>query len=73
MATDLKTRPASGNQFSSDQAQLRQLAADVLKYAREQGASACEAEVSEGFGQTVTVRRGEVETIEYNRDKGIGV
>ena len=73
MATDLKTRPAAGNQFSSDQAQLRQLAADVLKYAREQGASACEVEVSEGFGQTVTVRRGEVETIEYNRDKGIGV
>ncbi|HEV2007365.1 MAG TPA: metalloprotease PmbA [Burkholderiales bacterium] len=73
MATDLKTRPASDNQFSSDQAQLRQLAADVLKYAREHGASACEVEVSEGFGQTVTVRRGEVETIEYNRDKGIGV
>jgi PmbA protein len=73
MATDLKTRPAAGSQFSSDQAQLRQLAADVLKYAREQGASACEVEVSEGFGQTVTVRRGEVETIEYNRDKGIGV
>jgi PmbA protein len=73
MATDLKTRPAAGNQFSSDQAQLRQLAADVLKYAREQGASACEVEVSEGFGQTVTVRRAEVETIEYNRDKGIGV
>ncbi|MDP3137634.1 MAG: metallopeptidase TldD-related protein, partial [Burkholderiaceae bacterium] len=30
-------------------------------------------EVSEGFGQTVTARQGEVETIEYNRDKGIGV
>src|SRR5258706_3212131 len=73
MAADLKTRPATGNQFSSDQAQLRQIAADVLKYAREQGASDCEVEVSEGFGQTVTVRRGEVETIEYNRDKGIGV
>ena len=29
--------------------------------------------MSEGFGQTVTVRKGEVETIEYNRDKGIGV
>jgi len=73
MTADLKTRPAAGNQFSSDQAQLRQIAADVLKYAREQGASDCEVEVSEGFGQTVTVRRGEVETIEYNRDKGIGV
>ncbi len=63
----------SGNQFSNDQATLRQIAADVLGYAREQGASAVETEVSEGFGQTVTVRRGEVETIEYNRDKGIGV
>ena len=73
MTADLKPRPAADNQFSSDQAQLRQIAADVLKYAREQGASDCEVEVSEGFGQTVTVRRGEVETIEYNRDKGIGV
>ena len=73
MATDLETRPASGNQFSNDQATLRQIAADVLAYAREHGASACETEVSEAFGQTVTVRRGEVETIEYNRDKSIGV
>ena len=73
MITDLKTRPASGNQFSSEQATLRQIAADVLKYAREQGATDCETEASEGFGQTVTVRRGEVETIEYNRDKSIGV
>ena len=73
MATDLKTRTASGNQFSNDQATLRQIAADVLGYAREHGASACETEVSEAFGQTVTVRCGEVETIEYNRDKSIGV
>ena len=73
MATDVKTRPESGSQFSHDQSQLRQLTSDVLKYAREQGASACEADVSERFGQTVTVRRGEVETIEYNRDKSIGV
>jgi len=73
MTTELRTRPASTHQFSHDQAGLRQIAADVLKYAREQGATACETEVSEGFGQTVTVRRGEVETIEYNRDKSIGV
>jgi len=73
MATDLKTRPASANQFSYDQSQLRRIVADVLEYARGQGASACEADVSERFGQTVTVRRGEVETIEYNRDKSLGV
>jgi len=52
---------------------LRQIAKDVLDHAATQGASASEVEVSEGFGQSVTVRRGEVETIEYNRDKGMGV
>jgi predicted Zn-dependent protease len=29
--------------------------------------------VSEGLGQTVSVRLGEVETIEYNQDKGVSV
>ncbi|MDR0577115.1 MAG: metalloprotease PmbA [Candidatus Accumulibacter sp.] len=52
---------------------LRCLAQDVLDHARRSGASDCEVDVSEGFGQSVSVRRGEVETIEYNRDKGIGV
>jgi PmbA protein len=52
---------------------LQQLAADALAHARGKGASACEVEVSEAFGQSATVRRGEVETIEYNRDKGVGV
>jgi PmbA protein len=59
--------------FSFTPDQLRQLATDVLQHARQGGASACEADVSEGFGQSVTVRKGEVETIEFNRDKGIGV
>jgi len=59
--------------FSRNQEELRQLAAEVLEHARALGASAAETEVSEGFGQTVTVRKGEVETIEYNRDKGVGV
>jgi PmbA protein len=53
--------------------QLRDIASTVLEYAKTRGATSAECEVSEGFGQTVTVRRGEVETIEYNRDKGIGV
>jgi PmbA protein len=59
--------------FSFSQDQLRQLAADVLRHAVRCGASACETDVSEGVGQSVTVRKGEVETIEFNRDKGIGV
>jgi len=63
--------PSTRFSYASDQ--LRDLAASILDYAKSRGATAAEAEVSEGFGQTVTVRRGEVETIEYNRDKGIGV
>lgn len=59
--------------FSCTDDTLRQLVTDALAHARSRGASAAEAEVSEGFGQTVTARQGEVETIEYNRDKGIGV
>lgn len=59
--------------FSYSQATLQQLAEDVLKHARQKGATACEVDVSEGFGQSVTVRCEEVETIEFNRDKGIGV
>ena len=59
--------------FSHTDASLRNIAQQLLDHARACGASAAEVDVSEGFGQSVTVRRGEVETIEYNRDKGIGV
>ncbi len=62
-----------GSRFSYTQAQLRQLAADVLAHAKRLGASACECDVSEGQGLSVTVRKGTVDTIEHNRDKGIGV
>jgi len=63
----------SGQDFSYSRARLAALAQQVLDEAKRGGATACETDVSEGFGQSVTVRRQEVETIEYNRDKGIGV
>jgi PmbA protein len=63
--------PSSRFSYSADR--LREIAQNVLDHAKSHGATSAETEVSEGFGQTVTVRRGEVETIEYNRDKGIGV
>lgn len=61
------------NRFSYTHEFLQSLSQDALKYARSKGATACEVDVSEGFGQSVTVRCNEVETIEYNRDKGLGV
>jgi len=63
----------SSQGFSFSQAHLAEIATDILRYAKKHGASSCETDVSEGFGQSVTVRCGEVETIEYNRDKGVGV
>jgi len=59
--------------FSLTLERLREIAADVLRHAERLGASACETDVSEGVGQSVTVRKGSVETIEFNRDKGVGV
>jgi PmbA protein len=61
------------SRFSHTQETLREIAQDLIRYARKQGASAAAAEVSDGFGQGVSVRQGEVETIEYNRDKGLSV
>ena len=65
--------PVTESRFSHRFDTLQQLARDILVYAEKQGASACEVDVSDGFGQSVTVRCGEVETIEYNRDKSIAV
>nr|MDW7604138.1 DNA gyrase modulator [Candidatus Nitrotoga sp.] len=61
------------HRFSHSSDTLQQIAQDMLTYARQRGATASTAEVSDGFGQTITVRQGETETIEYNRDKGLGI
>ena len=59
--------------FSHSQDQLKQIARDVLRFAKEKGASDAAVEISEGQGLSVTVRKGQIETIEQNKDKGIGV
>jgi PmbA protein len=59
--------------FTCDEAELRELAQAVLDRARRAGASGASCDVSEAHGLTVTVRKGRPETIEHNRDRGIGV
>jgi len=59
--------------FTYSQDQLKQLAQDVLRFARDKGATDAAVEISEGAGLSVGVRRGKIETIEQNKDKGIGV
>ena len=66
---DSKTAPV----FAYRREQLEEMATDVLRIARELGASDAATEISEGQGLSVTVRKGEIETIEQNRDKIVGV
>src|SRR6185436_13174607 len=71
--------PPSSRSFESESrfplptAEIERVAEAVLAAARAGGATAAETDVSQGVGQSVTVRRGEVETVAYNRDKGIGL
>lgn len=59
--------------FSFSPAQFQQLVEDALAIARQRGATDAAVAVSEGVGLSVSVRKGEVENVERNRDKSIGV
>ena len=58
---------------SMNNAQLEQAAEIALQQATKQGASAAEVGVSHSTGLSVTVRQGDIETLEHNNDKGLGI
>ena len=53
--------------------ELQEVVASALSNARASGASHAEADASLQRGLTVTVRLGEVDTIEYHRDRGLSL
>jgi PmbA protein len=59
--------------FAFDRARFAEIVEEALAIARTLGASDAGAEVSEGVGLSVSVRKGETENIERNRDKSLGV
>lgn len=59
--------------FAYRREQFQQIVEDTLALARQLGASDAGAEVSEGVGLSVSVRKGELENVERNRDKSLGV
>ena len=58
---------------TADLERLSALSADVIRRCREAGASAAEVGASIDTGLSVSVRLGEVETIEHTRDRSFGV
>jgi len=64
------TRPTV---FAHTRDQFQQIVEEALAITRRVGASDAGAEVSEGVGLSVSVRKGELENVERNRDKSLGV
>lgn len=51
------------------QERLKKLVTDILDEALKQGATSAEVDVGVNKGFTVTARKGDVESVEYNQDK----
>ena len=59
--------------FSYSRDQFEELVDLALGHAKKLGATDAGAEASEGSGLSVSVRKGELENVERNRDKSLGV
>ncbi len=71
MKNPAHTQPLAGFQYA--RSQFEELVDLALSHALSLGAADAAAEVSEGAGLSVSVRKGELENVERNRDKSLGV
>jgi PmbA protein len=69
--TTTNDQPERG--FSYSRARFEELVDAALAHAKRLGATDAGAEASEGCGLSVSVRKGELENVERNRDKSLGV
>ncbi len=68
-----KPDPRADSGFSYSRPYFENLVDTALAHARKLGATDAGAEASEGCGLSVSVRKGELENVERNRDKSLGV
>jgi PmbA protein len=59
--------------FAYSRSFFEDLVGSALQHARKLGATDAAAEASEGCGLSVSVRKGELENVERNRDKSLGI
>src|ERR1700712_1346463 len=69
--TTTKSRADSG--FAYSRPFFENLVDSALAHAKKLGATDAGAEASEGCGLSVSVRKGELENVERNRDKSLGI
>ena len=70
---DVKAASRADSGFSYSRPFFEDLVDTALKHAKKLGATDAAAEASEGCGLSVSVRKGELENVERNRDKSLGV
>jgi PmbA protein len=68
-----KPDPRAATGFSYSRETFEELVDTALAHAKKVGATDAGAEASEGCGLSVSVRKGELENVERNRDKSLGV
>ena len=59
--------------MTSTETGLRSLVEQILEVAQRAGATDAEVSANDETGLGVTVRRGELETVEFNQDRGFGI
>ena len=67
-ATEIRTV-----QSEPDEARLREIVGRLLELAARHGADQAEAAASHNIGLSATARLGDVESLEYTNDRGVGV
>ena len=71
--TAINSNSSANSGFAYTRAFFESLVDTALKAASQAGATNAGAQVSEGCGLSVSVRNGELENVERNRDKSLGV
>jgi PmbA protein len=66
-------QPAEAESLLPDQQRMEVLVHDIIRQAQAAGADEVEAGVNIDAGLSVTVRLGETETLEFNRDRVLGL
>lgn len=68
-----RERRTRGERQGNLAARLKDLVAGILDEAKRQGASAAEVSAGDSTGLVVSVRKGDVETVEFTNDRGFGI
>ena len=63
----------SNTTLSHNRDELIELIEFVLKQAKQQGATEAEADIGTGIGLSANVRKGEIDKLEFERDKGLSM